>query len=73
MTGPCWAARLIFADSGKYQFFGSRRGKVLDQSEYFSIADEGYLLQQDAIETDFILGAALLLPAGCAEEDRIVR
>jgi GT2 family glycosyltransferase len=54
---------LIFADSGKYQFFGNRRGGVLDQSEYFSVTADAHLLQQDAIETEFVIGAALFLPA----------
>lgn len=59
---------LVFADSGKYQFIGSRRGAVLDQSEYFSADADAHLLQQDAIETDFIMGAALFLPARVLEK-----
>jgi GT2 family glycosyltransferase len=59
---------LIFADTGKYQFFGSKRGEVLDQSEYFFAATDGHLLRQDAIETNFIMGAALFLPARVLEK-----
>lgn len=59
---------LVFADTRKYQFFGSRRGAVLDQSEYFSATADAHLLQQDAIETDFIMGAALFLPTRILEK-----
>jgi len=59
---------VIFADTGEYQFFGSMRGAVLDQSEYFSAAADADLLQQDVIETDFIMGAGLFLPARVLEE-----
>lgn len=59
---------LVFADTGKYQFFGSKRGVVLDQSEYFSAAADAHLLEQDAIPTDFVIGAALFLPARVLEK-----
>ncbi len=59
---------VIFADTGKYQFFGSKRGAVLDQSEYFSPTADTGLLQQDVIETDFIMGAGLFLPARVLEK-----
>lgn len=59
---------VIFADTGNYQFFGSRRGEVLDQSEYFSATADGNLLQQEVIETDFIMGAGLFLPARVLEK-----
>ena len=59
---------LVHMDSEKYQFFGSRRGSVLDQSEYFLAPADLHLLQQDAIETDFIIGAALFLPVKVLEK-----
>ena len=59
---------LIFADTRKYQFFGSRRGRVLDQSEFFSATADAHLLEQDAIETDFVVGAALFLPTRILEK-----
>ncbi len=59
---------LVHMNSEKYQFFGSRRGSLLDQSEYFLEPADLHLLQQDAIETDFIIGAALFLPAKVLEK-----
>jgi GT2 family glycosyltransferase len=54
---------VVFASSGRYQFFGSRTGKVVGMSEYFNAVADAQLLQQEFIKTDFILGAALFLPA----------
>lgn len=54
---------VIHASSGDYQFFGNRAGPLVGVSEEFQISVDGHLLHQDFIETAFILGAALLLPA----------
>jgi GT2 family glycosyltransferase len=60
---------LVFPDeTRKYQFFGCKRGAVLDQAEFFSATADAHLLEQDAIETDFVVGAALFLPARILEK-----
>jgi GT2 family glycosyltransferase len=54
---------VLYADSGTYQFFGSRPGAIVGESEYFDAATDAPLLLRDFIESNFILGAALFLPA----------
>jgi GT2 family glycosyltransferase len=54
---------VIHASSGDYQFFGSRAGTIVGKPENFEIGTNAQLLNQQFIETDYILGAALFLPA----------
>ena len=55
---------VIYAASGAYQFFGSRAGTLVGEPEDFKFDTDARLLNQEFIETDYILGAALFLPAG---------
>jgi len=61
--GALLGSAVIHASSGDYQFFGSRAGAPVGESDEFKIGIDGQLLEQEFIETDFILGAALFLPA----------
>jgi hypothetical protein len=54
---------VLHAATGAYQFFGSRAGAVRDRHDWYTAEVDGPLLHQDFIETDFILGAALFIPA----------
>ena len=51
------------AASGDHVFFGNRAGSVLGSQINFTISDDVQKLDQKLIETDFIVGAALFLPA----------
>lgn len=55
---------VVYAASGAYQFFGSRAGTLVGEPEDFKFDTDARLLDQEFIETDYILGAALFLPAG---------
>jgi GT2 family glycosyltransferase len=59
---------IIYAASGEYQFFGSRAGTLVGEPEGFKTGTDAQLLNQDFIETDYILGAALFLPAGLLDK-----
>lgn len=50
-----------FADSDEYQYFGSRYCNQSAHPVWFKSADDGHLLAQPLIETDFALGAALFV------------
>jgi GT2 family glycosyltransferase len=60
--GALLGSVLIYISSGAYQFFGSRTGTVVREPEFLTIEKDAALLSQDAIETDFIVGAAFFIP-----------
>lgn len=61
--GALLGSAVLYAGSGKYQFFGARAGAVRDRHDWYTAEADGALLERDCIETDFILGAALFIPA----------
>ncbi|MGZ5920143.1 MAG: glycosyltransferase family 2 protein [Rhizomicrobium sp.] len=52
-----------FADSDEYQYFGSRYSNQSAHPVWFKAGEDGHLLAQPLIETDFALGAALFVPS----------
>lgn len=52
-----------YAETGNYQFFGSRTRKDVGHPEWLNTADDQIALQRALIETDFVFGAALFVPA----------
>lgn len=60
--GALLGSAVLYAASGKYQFFGGRAAAVRDRHDWYTAEADGALLHQDVIATDFILGAALFMP-----------
>lgn len=48
--------------SGELQFFGNRTGSLIQEPQFFSTNTEAGFLEQEFIETDFVIGAAFFLP-----------
>ena len=51
-----------YVEGGGYQFFGSQR-TALGQPKWFEFPNDKHLLELSLIETDFVIGAALFVPA----------
>jgi GT2 family glycosyltransferase len=56
-----------YVGSRGYQFFGSRSTPVFGQPAWFTCPNDEKLLEAGLIETDFVLGAALFIPAKLIE------
>lgn len=61
--GALLGSAVLHVGSGKYQFFGARATALADRHDWYTADADGARLDQDLIESDFILGAALFMPA----------